>query len=434
MKATVEKLSSNRVKIDFVVDADQFEKGVQTAYKKAAPRITIQGFRKGKAPRKIIETQYGESFFYEDAMDIIFREVYGQAIDENKLDPVGNPEAFDVKQIGKGQDFEFSVEVFVRPEVKLGQYRGVEAEKHVHAIADEEVTAEIERARDRVSRYIDVTDRAVKMDDQIKLNYAGFCEGEQFEGGTAEDQTLIIGSGNFIPGFEDQLVGVEIGKEVEVNVTFPEQYHAENLAGKPAVFKVTVTGIQEKEMPELDDEFAKDVSEFDTFAEYKNDVRAKLQKQADERSEIQFENAVIEAVVENAEIDIPAPMVESQINAMIQDMQTQMMYQGLRLEDYLKFTNQTIENLRDQQREEAERRVRVQLVLDAIVAEEKIEADQESIDKEIAKYAEQTQRSVEDFEKSLTDQDREYLASMVKVQKTVDLLKEAAVVKEHGDE
>lgn len=428
MKTTVEKISSNKVKISFVVEAEQFEKGMQTAYRKNVGRINIPGFRKGKAPRKVIEAQYGEAIFYEDAVDAIFPELYDQAISENKLEPVDRP-SLEVQEIGSGKDLEFTVEVFVKPDVTLGQYKGIEAEKHQHTVDDEAVKAEIERARERISRYIDVENRPVKLDDQVTMNYAGFCEGEQFEGGTAEGQKLVIGSGNFIPGFEDQLVGAEVGKEVEVNVTFPEQYHAENLAGKPATFKVTITEIQEKEVPALDDEFAKDVSDCDTLEEYRAQTKEKLQKQADERADVEFENAVVEQAVENAQVEIPEPMVDSQVTSMLRDMEMRMMYQGLRMADYLKYTGQTIEQMRETQKEEAERRVRTQLVLDAIAQAESIEADEESMEKEIAKYADQSKKSTEDFKKTLSEQDMEYLAAMVKVQKTVDFLKAEAVVK-----
>ncbi|MBO4297899.1 MAG: trigger factor, partial [Clostridia bacterium] len=262
MKSTIEKLSSNKVRIDFTVEPELFEKGMQAAYRKNVGRINVQGFRRGKAPRKVIEMMYGESIFYDDAIDNIFPEIYTEAIKEHNITPVDRP-SFNLKQIGSGKELQFSVEVFVKPDVELGQYKGLEVEKHTTEVTDDDVNAEIERARERVSRYIDVEDRPVKMDDQVTLNYTGFCEGEQSEGGTAEGQRLVIGSGSFIPGFEEQLVGAEIGKEVEVNVTFPEEYHAENLKGKPATFKCTVTAIQEKDVPALDDEFAKDVSEFD---------------------------------------------------------------------------------------------------------------------------------------------------------------------------
>ena len=426
MKSTMEKLSSNKVRIDFVVDAEQFEKGMQAAYRKNVSKISIQGFRKGKAPRKVIEMTYGEGIFYEDAIDEIFPEVYMAAVQEHGITPVDRP-SFDLKQIGAGKDLEFSVEVFVKPDVELGLYKGVEVEKHTTEITEDDVAAEIERARERVSRYVDVEDRPVKLDDQVTLNYAGFCEGEQFEGGTAEGHKLVIGSGSFIPGFEDQLVGAEIGKEVEVNVTFPEQYHAENLKGKPAVFKCTVTAIQEKDIPALDDEFAKDVSECETLEEYKSKTYDDLKKRADERDEAEFENAVIDAVAENAKIDIPEAMIEDRIDERVREFTMNMRYQGLDMETYYKITGQTEEAVREQLKPGAEHDVRVRLVLEAIRDAENVEATEEEVTAEIDKYAERTGGDKEKFVSSLTEDDRNYFASAVKMQKTVQILKDAAV-------
>ena len=273
--STYEKISSNKARLSFVVTPEEFEKAMQAAYRKMVGRINIPGFRKGKTPRKVIEMQYGEAVFYDEAIDAIFPDLYRAAIAEHGITPVDRPE-LDIQKIGNGEGCEFSVEVFVRPDVTLGDYKAIRVEKTVAEVTEDDVKAEVERARERVARYNEVTDRAVKMDDQIKLDYAGFCGDEQFEGGTAQDQTLVIGSGSFIPGFEDQLVGAEIGKEVEVKVTFPTEYHAENLAGKDATFKCTVKAIQEKELPELDDEFAKDVSEFDTLDELKADLEKQI--------------------------------------------------------------------------------------------------------------------------------------------------------------
>ena len=428
MKSTIEKLSSNKVKIDFTVEPELFEKGMQAAYKKNVGRINVQGFRRGKAPRKVIEAMYGESVFYEDAIDEIFPEVYSAAVKEHNITPVDRPE-FNLKQIGSGKELEFTVEVFVKPDVELGQYKGVEAEKHTTEVTDDDVNAEIERARERVSRYIDVEDRPVKMDDQVTLNYAGFCEGEQFEGGTAENQHLVIGSGSFIPGFEEQLVGAEIGKEVEVNVTFPEEYHAENLKGKKATFKCTVTAIQEKDVPALDDEFAKDVSEFDTLNEYKASVKADLEKKAAERDENEFENAVIEAAVENAKVDIPEAMIEDRIDDRIREFSMNMRYQGIDMDTYYKITGTTEQSMREQLKEGAEHDVRVRLVLEAIRDAENVEADEESINAEIDKYASQASSDAEKFKASLTDDDKKYFESIVRMQKTVDILKNSAVAK-----
>ena len=428
MKSTIEKLSSNKVKIDCTVEPELFEKGMQAAYRKNVGRINVQGFRRGKAPRKVIEMMYGESIFYDDAIDNIFPEIYAEAIKEHNITPVDRP-SFDLKQIGSGKELQFSIEVFVKPDVELGQYKGLEAEKHTTEVTDDDVNAEIERARERVSRYIDVEDRPVKMDDQVTLNYAGFCEGEQFEGGTAENQHLVIGSGSFIPGFEEQLVGAEIGKEVEVNVTFPEEYHAENLKGKKATFKCTVTAIQEKDVPALDDEFAKDVSEFDTLNEYKASVKADLEKKAAERDENEFENAVIEAAVENAKVDIPEAMIEDRIDDRIREFSMNMRYQGIDMDTYYKITGTTEQSMREQLKEGAEHDVRVRLVLEAIRDAENVEADEESINAEIDKYASQASSDAEKFKASLTDDDRKYFESIVRMQKTVDILKNSAVAK-----
>ena len=428
MKSTVEKLSSNKVRIDFVVDAAKFEEGMQKAYRKNVGKINVQGFRKGKAPRKVIENIYGEGIFYEDAIDEIFPEVYMAAVQEHNITPVDRPD-FDLKEIGSGKDLVFSVEVFVKPDVELGLYKGVEVEKHTTEVTEDDVAAEIERARERVSRYVDVDDRAVKMDDQVTLNYAGFCEGEQFEGGTAEGHKLVIGSGSFIPGFEDQLVGAEIGKEVEVNVTFPEQYHAENLKGKPAVFKCTVTAIQEKDIPALDDEFAKDVSECETLEEYKAKTYDDLKKKAEERDDVEFENAVIEAVVAGAKIDIPAAMIEDRIDERINEFTMNMRYQGLDMETYYKITGQTEESIREQMKEMAENDVRTRLVLEAIRDAEGVEVNDEDVDAEIIKYVAQNGGDLEKFRDQVNNNANmhDYFVSMVKMQKTVKILKDAAV-------
>ena len=427
MKSTMEKLTSNKVRIDFVVDAARFEKAMNAAYRKNVGKINVQGFRKGKAPRKVIEMIYGESIFYEDAIDELFPEVYSAAIAEHGITPVDRPD-FELKEIGTGKDLVFTVEVFVKPDVELGQYKGVEVTKHTTEVTEDDVNAEIERARERVSRYVDVEDRAVMMDDQVTLNYAGFCDGEQFEGGTAEGHKLVIGSGSFIPGFEEQLVGAEIGKEVEVNVTFPEQYHAENLKGKAATFKCTVTAIQEKDVPELDDEFAKDVSECETLEEYRAQVRSELVAKAAERDDVEFENAVIEAVVATAKVDIPEAMIEDRIDERMNEFSMQMSRQGINMETYYQITGQNEEALRGQMKEMAENDVRVRLVLEAIRDAENVEVSAEEIDAEIAKYAERNGGDAAKFAERLTAEDRAYFESMVKMQKTVKILKDAAVI------
>ena len=426
MTSTFEKLSSNKVKLNFTVEPEKFEEGIKKAYQKMVKKINIPGFRRGKAPMKVIEAHYGESVFYEDAFDAIFPEIYQAALTEHNVDVVDRPE-LDVQQIGRGKELKFTVEVFVRPDVTLGEYKNLGIVKTVDEVTEDDVKAEIERARDRASRWIEVTDRAAKLDDQVNINYAGFLGEEQFQGGTAENHDLILGSGAFIPGFEDQLVGAEIGADVDVNVTFPEQYHSEELAGKAVVFHVHVNSIREKEMPELDEDFVKEVSETaNTVDEYKAEIRERLESQAENRAESAFENEVIEKVVENAEVDIPAAMIEDQIDNMLRDMEMRMMYQGMKLDDYFKYTGQTREQVREMYKPSAEERVKTQLVVAAVMKAEEIKADENEIDAEIAKYAEQNKKSLDEFKAMLSDGDKEYFSEIASLQKTIAFLKDHA--------
>ena len=426
MTTTYEKLSSNKVKLNFTVEPEKFEEGIKKAYRKMVGKINIPGFRRGKAPMKVIEAHYGESVFYEDAFDAIFPEIYQEALKEHNVEVVDRPE-LDVEQIGRGKELKFSVEVFVRPDVTLGEYKNLGIVKTVDEVTEDDVKAEIERARDRASRWIEVTDRAARLDDQVNINYAGFLGKEHFQGGTAENHDLILGSGAFIPGFEDQLVGAEIGADVDVNVTFPEQYHSEELAGKAVVFHVHVNSIREKEMPELDEDFVKEVSETaNTVDEYKAEIRERLESQAENRAESAFENEVIEKVCENAEVDIPAAMIEEQIDNMLRDMEMRMMYQGMKLDDYFKYTGQTREQVREMYKPSAEERVKTQLVVAAVMKAEEIKADEAEIDAEIAKYAEQNKQSMDDFKGMLTDGDKEYFAEIASLQKTIAFLKDHA--------
>ena len=426
MTSTFEKLSSNKVKLNFTVEPEKFEEGIKKAYQKMVKKINIPGFRRGKAPMKVIEAHYGESVFYEDAFDAIFPEIYQAALTEHNVDVVDRPE-LDVEQIGRGKELKFSVEVFVRPDVTLGEYKNLGIVKTVDEVTEDDVKAEIERARDRASRWIEVTDRAAKLDDQVNINYAGFLGEEQFQGGTAENHDLILGSGAFIPGFEDQLVGAEIGADVDVNVTFPEQYHSEELAGKAVVFHVHVNSIREKEMPELDEDFVKEVSETaNTVDEYKAEIRERLESQAENRAETAFENEVIEKVVENAEVDIPEAMIEEQIDNMLRDMEMRMMYQGMKLDDYFKYTGQTREQVREMYKAPAEERVKTQLVVAAVMKAEEIKADEAEIDAEIAKYADQNKKSLDEFKAMLSDGDKEYFSEIASLQKTIAFLKDHA--------
>ena len=426
MTTTFEKLSSNKVKLSFVVEPEKFEEGIKKAYQKMVKKINIPGFRRGKAPMKVIENHYGESVFYEDAFDAIFPEIYQAALAEHNVEVVDRPD-LDVQEIGRGKELKFTVEVFVRPDVTLGAYKNLGIVKTVDEVTEDDVKADIERARDRASRWVEVTDRAAKLDDQVNINYAGFLGEEQFAGGTADNHDLILGSGSFIPGFEDQLVGAEIGSDVDVNVTFPEQYHSEELAGKAVVFHVHVNGIREKEMPALDEDFVKEVSEnANTVEEYKAEIREKLEKQAENRAETAFENEVIEKVCENAKVEIPEAMIEEQIDAMLRDMEMRMMYQGMKLEDYVKYTGQTMEQLREMYKPSAEERVKTQLVVNAVMKAEEIKADEAEIDAEIAKYAEQNKKSMDEFKGMLSEGDKEYFAELASLQKTLAFLKNNA--------
>ena len=426
MTSTIEKLSSNKVKLSFTVEPEKFEEGIKKAHQKMVKKINIPGFRRGKAPMKVIEAHYGESVFYEDAFDAIFPEIYQEGLKEHNVEVVDRPE-LDVQEIGRGKELKFTVEVFVRPDVTLGEYKNLGLVKTVDEVTDDDVMADVERARDRASRWVEVEGRAAKLDDQVNIDYAGFLGEEQFEGGTAQGHELVLGSGAFIPGFEDHLVGAEIGADVDVNVTFPEQYHSEELAGKAVVFHVHVNGIREKEMPALDEDFVKEVSEnANTVEEYKAEIREKLEKQAENRAETAFENEVIEKVCENAQVDIPAAMIEDQIDAMLRDMEMRMMYQGMKLDDYFKYTGQTREQVREMYKPNAEERVKTQLVINAVMKAENIQADEAEIDAEIAKYADQNKKTLDEFKAMLSEGDKEYFAELASLQKTVAFLKDHA--------
>ncbi len=433
MITTVEKLSSNKVKIRFEADAETFEKGIAQAYLKLRGRINVPGFRKGKAPRKLIENMYGESFFYEEALEALFPDAYEQAIKEHDLHTVDRP-SLDVEKMEAGEPLVFTAEVFVRPEVKLGAYKGLEVPKHEHPVTDEDVEKRIEADREKVSRMLDIEDGAVQDGDIVTLDYAGTVDGVAFAGGTAEQQKLTIGSGQFIPGFEEQMAGMKIGEERDLKVAFPKEYHAEELAGKDAVFHTKVHGIQRKELPALDDDFVRDVSEFDTVDAYKADIRAKLEADAAEHIKNAFENAAIDAAVENAELDVPEPMVQRQVDNMVRDFEMRLMYQGLRLQDFLQYTGQTPESLREQYHEQALLRVKGNLVLEAIAKAEGVEASDAEIDAEMTKYAEQSQKSLEDFKTGLSEDDRAYFEDVTKVNKVIKLLTDTAIpVAEHHD-
>lgn len=424
--ATMEKLEGSKVKLTIEVSAEQFEAATQKAYQKAGKRFNLPGFRKGKAPRKVIENMYGPLAFFDDAFDIVYPEAYQAAIAEQGVEPVDRPDV-SIETLPEGETpLVFSLVVAVKPEVELGAYKGIEVEKRAYNVTDDEVDAAIAQLQEGVARMVDV-DRPVENGDTVNLDYSGSVDGVKFDGGTAQGQTLTIGSGQFIPGFEEQMVGMAVGEEKDIEVTFPEEYHAENLAGKKAVFAVKVNGIQVKELPTLDDEFAKDVSEYDTLEALRDAKRQELLEQAEKNAKIQKENDVVRKAVENATVEVPDAMVERQIDSFLQDMGYRLQMQGISLEDYLKYTNTEISALRDQYRADAALRVKSQLVLEAISKAEAIEATPEEIGDKVAEYAKQFgNMTVEDFEKNLQADDRQYFADQVVVEKTLALLVENA--------
>ena len=433
MSATYEKISGNKAKLSFTVPAAQFEEAMQKAYLKNRGKINVPGFRRGKAPRKLIETMYGEGVFYDDAFQEIFPNLYDEAVKENDLHVVDQPEV-DVKEIGEGKDLVFTCEVFVRPDVTLGDYKGLTVEVTKQEVTDADIDARIEQDRQKVARTVDVEGRALENGDTVNLDYAGSVDGVAFEGGTAEGQTLTLGSNQFIPGFEEQMVGMNIGEEKDLNVIFPEQYHAAELAGKAAVFHVKVNSATHTELPELNDEFAADASEYNTFAEYKDSIVKELNEKAAKNNEVAVENALVEKATANAQMDIPEAMIRDQVNYILREMQMRMAYQGLRLEDYLKYTGQTVEQLADMYKGEAEQRVKMELTLEAIRKAEGVEPTDEDVQKQIAEQAERMGQKVEDFEKTLTDEQRGYLKDSAAIQKVVELLKKDCKVEEKKPE
>ena len=407
MSTTVEKIASNKVKLSFEVDSAKFDEAMAKAYLKVRNQVTIPGVRKGKAPRKMIENMYGEGVFYDEAFELIFDEVYGPAVEENNVEVVDRPE-IEIQEIGAGKALKFTCEVFVKPDVTLGEYKGVSVKKETTLVTDAEVDAKLEEERNKQAVEAEVEGRAVAEGDTVNLDYAGSVDGVAFAGGTAEGQTLKIGSGSFIPGFEEQMVGMNIGEEKDLNVTFPEKYHSEELAGKAAVFHVKVNSITETQLPELDDDFAKDISEFDTLEEYKADIRAKLEKDAAERDNNNFTNAVIEKVLENATVEIPEAMIERQIDSMMRDFEYRLMGNGLKLDDFLKYTGSDMKAFRENYRGQAIKSVKAHLVLEQIEKVEAIDATEEQIDKQLEAFAAQTGKTVEEFKASLSESDIEY--------------------------
>lgn len=420
----VEKTDKNIVSFEFSVSPEEFEKAVQKAYKKNVKKINMPGFRKGKAPRIIIEKAYGKEVFYEDAINFVLPDAYDKAVEENGISPVAQPE-IDLKseKIEPDKEIIFTAKIVVKPEFELGEYKGVKAEKAVYETTDENVNEEIEKLRERNSRLVPVEDRAVQADDIANINFEGFVDDVAFEGGKGENFDLTIGSGQFIPGFEDQLLGKNVGDDVEVKVTFPDEYHAEDLAGKDAVFKVKINSLKVKELPEADDDFAMDVSEFDTLDEYKADIKAKLEKANEDKAKHETEQNVIDAVCANTEIDIPDEMIDSQIDSMIRDMDMQMRYQGIDLNTYMQYTGQTMDTIREQYKPEAEKRVKTTLVLEKVSEVEKIEPTDEDVENEYQKISEENGMKIDDIKKYIKEDD---VKARIKAEKAINLLVESA--------
>lgn len=425
MSLQVEKLEKNMAKLTIEVSAEDFEKAVQAAYLKNKGRISLPGFRKGKAPRAMIEKMYGVGVFYEEAVNSLIPEAYGKAADESGLDIVAQP-SISVQQVEKGKPFIFTAEVALKPEVTLGEYKGIEVEKKVIEVTEDEVNAALDKEREKNSRMIEVEDRAVENGDIIKLDFDGSVDGVPFQGGKAENYDLTIGSGSFIPGFEDQLIGVKIGEEKDVNVTFPEEYHAKDLAGKAAVFKCKVNAIKVKEVPEADDEFAKEVSEFETIAEYKEDLKKKLTEQKEKAANAEKQGVVVTKAVENATMDIPDAMVMEQVRRMMDDFSRRIQSQGLTMEQYFQFTGTTSAKMADQMKPEALKRIQNSLVLEAIAEQEKIEVSEERLDEEIEKIAKMYKMEAAKLKAAMGDRDKEQIKKDIAIQEAVKLITDAA--------
>lgn len=426
MSVQVEKLEKNMAKLTIEVPAEEFEAAMETAYQKTKNKINIPGFRKGKAPRKMIEKMYGPAVFYEDAANSLIPQAYTKAADESGENIVSRPQ-IDVVQIEKGKSFIFTAEVALKPEVTLGQYKGLEVEKAVIEVQEAEVDAEIDKEREKNSREIDIDDRAVEDGDQIKLDFEGFVDGIAFEGGKGTDYSLKIGSHSFIPGFEEQLIGTKIGEDKEVNVTFPEDYHAEELKGKAAVFKCRVNSIKVKELPEADDEFAQEVSEFDTIAEYRDDVRAKLLDRRTKDAKRAKENSAVAKAVENATMEIPDAMVDEQVRRMADDFTRRIESQGITVEQYMQFTGMTAEKMLEQMRPEALKRIQNSLVLEAIAKAENIEISDERVEEELVKMAEAYKMELSKVKEIMGDAEKAQMKDDLAIQAAVDMITEAVV-------
>ncbi|WAW15232.1 trigger factor [Peptostreptococcus equinus] len=427
MKSEFIKREGNSVTFEIAIDAAEFEKAIDKAYNKTKSRYNIHGFRKGKAPRKIIELNYGKGVFFNDALDILLPEIYPNAIDELEINPVSQP-SIDIKEINEDGSIDLIAEVDVRPEFELGEYKGLEIEKVDAEVTDEQVNSELNALVEKQSRMVTV-ENEVENGNIVVIDFKGLLEGEAFEGGTSEGYTLEIGSGSFIPGFEEQIIGKKAGDEFEVNVTFPEDYPSEELAGKPVVFEIKLHEVKKKELPELDDDFAKDTTEFESLEELKNDIRTNLEKTAKEESENKMKDAVVEKLAETTEIDIPKSMIENQLDRLLQEINMQLSYQGWSLEKFAELSGQSVEDIREARREEAAQIVKNTLVVEKIAELENIEVSEEELDADLQKFAEMYNIDIEKVKSSLQEADIENIKNRVKSEKAVQLLLDNASVK-----
>ncbi len=427
MSLQVERLENNMAKLTIEVPANDLEKALQSAYMKQKNKIAMPGFRKGKVPRQMIEKMYGPEVFYDEAANRMISEAYAKAYDECELELVSQPK-IEITQLEKGKEFIFTAEVAVKPEVKLGEYKGLKVDKVSTRVTQKEVDEEIDKERERNARTIDVTDRAVQDKDQITLDFEGFVDGVAFEGGKASDYPLTIGSGAFIPGFEDQLIGANIDEEKEINVTFPEEYQAKELAGKAAVFKCTVHSIKAKELPELDDEFVSDVSEkSETVDAYKAEVKAKIKERKENEGKQKREDQSVEQAVANAEMDIPEAMISFQSRQMVDDFARRIMQQGMTMEQYFQFTGLSEEKMMEEFKPEAEKRIRTRLTLEAIVAAENIEVSEERLDEELQKMADSYKMEVDKLKEYMGENEKKQMKEDIAIQEAVTLIANAAV-------
>lgn len=429
MSFKVEQLEEkNMVKLVIEASAEEFEAGLNAAYNKNKNKISVPGFRKGKAPRKMIEQLYGSQIFFEDAANEIIPDAYADAAKESGLDIVSQPKV-SIEQLEAGKPFIFAAEVAVRPEVELGEYKGVEVTKADAEVTDADVEEELKKVQDQNSRTVSVEDRAVKDGDMTVIDFEGFIDGEAFEGGKGENYPLTIGSHSFIDTFEEQMIGMNIGEEKELNVTFPEDYHAENLKGKPATFKVTVKEIKEKQLPELDDDFAQDVSDFDTLAEYKDDLKKKIAERKESEAKAKKESEAIEKVVEAAKMDIPQAMIDTQVNRMLEDFAMRLQQQGLSVEQYFQYTGMTADKIMEEMKPEAVKRIKNSLVLEAVAKAENIEVSEEEFESELQKMADMYKMEIEKIKEFMQDAEAKQMKDDIAIQKAVELIVSSAVEK-----